>query len=162
MNKALFTTLMFMLSVCIFSAIAGSVWAAYNWEDVWYLRLSEDSKYRNLYSILYNFTCEFVLIFADVFTFVITYSLMIPISLYVSIEIVHVFQAVQIDWDLEMYDDETQTAAKARTSNLSEELGQVSYIFADKTGTLTRYSTTARSLFANQFKEILWSLYGAL
>lgn len=84
----------------------------------------------------------------DVFTFVITYSLMIPISLYVSIEIVHVFQAVQIDWDLEMYDDEAQTAAKARTSNLSEELGQVSYIFADKTGTLTRYLPCPLS-FAN-------------
>lgn len=37
-----------------------------------------------------------------------------------------------------MYHEETNTPAMARTSNLNEELGQVKYIFSDKTGTLTR------------------------
>ena len=37
-----------------------------------------------------------------------------------------------------MYYDENDTPAMARTSNLNEELGQVKYIFSDKTGTLTR------------------------
>lgn len=40
--------------------------------------------------------------------------------------------------DREMYYEETDTPAMARTSNLNEELGQVKYIFSDKTGTLTR------------------------
>lgn len=40
--------------------------------------------------------------------------------------------------DREMYHAETDTPAMARTSNLNEELGQVKYIFSDKTGTLTR------------------------
>lgn len=40
--------------------------------------------------------------------------------------------------DVEMYHPETDTPAMARTSNLNEELGQVKYIFSDKTGTLTR------------------------
>lgn len=33
-----------------------------------------------------------------------------------------------------MYHAETDTPALARTSNLNEELGQVQYIFSDKTG----------------------------
>ena len=37
-----------------------------------------------------------------------------------------------------MYYAPTDTPAVARTSNLNEELGQIKYIFSDKTGTLTR------------------------
>lgn len=37
-----------------------------------------------------------------------------------------------------MYHEETNTPAMARTSNLNEELGQIKYIFSDKTGTLTK------------------------
>lgn len=40
--------------------------------------------------------------------------------------------------DLEMYDEENDFFANARTSNLNEELGLVKYVFSDKTGTLTR------------------------
>ena len=40
-------------------------------------------------------------------------------------------------YDIDMYDHESGTLAKAQASNLNEELGQVEYIFSDKTGTLT-------------------------
>jgi phospholipid-translocating ATPase len=50
---------------------------------------------------------------------------MIPISLYVSMEIVKLAQTLLINEDLEMYDEPTDTPAKAKTSNLNEELGQV-------------------------------------
>lgn len=36
-----------------------------------------------------------------------------------------------------MYDEATDQPALANTSDLNEELGQVEYLFADKTGTLT-------------------------
>ncbi len=39
-----------------------------------------------------------------------------------------------INGDRDMYDAETDTPALARTSNLNEELGQIQYIFSDKTG----------------------------
>lgn len=65
------------------------------------------------------------------------YSSFIPISLYVSIEIVKVLQSIFISQDIHMYYEEADKPAHARTSNLNEELGQVDTILSDKTGTLT-------------------------
>ncbi|XP_074302179.1 putative phospholipid-transporting ATPase 4 isoform X1 [Silene latifolia] len=70
-------------------------------------------------------------------TALILYGYLIPISLYVSIEFVKFLQAIFIDQDIHMYDEESGTPAQARTSNLNEELGQVDTILSDKTGTLT-------------------------
>ncbi|KAH0674342.1 hypothetical protein KY290_023936 [Solanum tuberosum] len=70
-------------------------------------------------------------------TAVMLYSYLIPISLYVSIEIVKVLQSIFINKDINMYYEETDKPAHARTSNLTEELGQVDTILSDKTGTLT-------------------------
>ncbi|KAL9251249.1 putative phospholipid-transporting ATPase 8 [Drosera capensis] len=65
------------------------------------------------------------------------YGYLIPISLYISIEIVKVAQSIFINQDRDMYYEETDRPARARTSNLIEELGQVYTILSDKTGTLT-------------------------
>uniref|UniRef100_A0A1J3G1K2 Phospholipid-transporting ATPase n=2 Tax=Noccaea caerulescens TaxID=107243 RepID=A0A1J3G1K2_NOCCA len=70
-------------------------------------------------------------------TAVMLYGNFIPISLYVSIEIVKVLQSVFINNDVHMYYEETDKPAHARTSNLNEELGMVDTILSDKTGTLT-------------------------
>jgi phospholipid-translocating P-type ATPase (flippase) len=69
---------------------------------------------------------------------VVVINAMIPISLYVTLEIVRVIQALQVSWDKEMVADELR--ANARTSNISDDLGQIEYIFSDKTGTLTQNS----------------------
>ncbi|RHY98659.1 hypothetical protein DYB35_011031, partial [Aphanomyces astaci] len=61
----------------------------------------------------------------------------IPISLYVSLTTVKFLQAMFMAWDLKMYHAESDTPAIVRTMALNEELGQISYIFSDKTGTLT-------------------------
>jgi phospholipid-transporting ATPase len=64
---------------------------------------------------------------------------LIPIALYVSIEMVKVVQSMCfIGLDRSMYHPDTDTPAVARTSNLNEELGMVNTILSDKTGTLTR------------------------
>ncbi|KAE8736256.1 putative phospholipid-transporting ATPase 9 [Hibiscus syriacus] len=70
-------------------------------------------------------------------TALLLYSYFIPISLYVSIEIVKVLQSIFINQDVHMYYEEADKPAHARTSNLNEELGQVDTILSDKTGTLT-------------------------
>ncbi|CAF1628478.1 unnamed protein product, partial [Adineta ricciae] len=71
-------------------------------------------------------------------TFFILFNNLIPISLQITVDLVKFIQAYFINWDKDMYDSETDTPANARTSNLNEELGQVKYIFSDKTGTLTK------------------------
>ncbi|XP_072093011.1 phospholipid-transporting ATPase 3 isoform X2 [Arachis hypogaea] len=82
---------------------------------------------------------RFLVFLLTMFTLITLYSTIIPISLYVSIEMIKFIQSTQfINKDLHMYHLETNTPALARTSNLNEELGQVEYIFSDKTGTLTR------------------------
>lgn len=53
-------------------------------------------------------------------------------------EIVKFQQAALINSDLDMYYVPTDTPALCRTSSLVEELGQIEFIFSDKTGTLTR------------------------
>ncbi|GAB4840230.1 Putative phospholipid-transporting ATPase 9 [Ancistrocladus abbreviatus] len=73
-------------------------------------------------------------------TALMLYGYLIPISLYVSIEIVKVLQSLFINNDVHMYYEEADKPAHARTSNLNEELGQVDTILSDKTGTLTSNS----------------------
>uniref|UniRef100_A0A673HLZ4 Phospholipid-transporting ATPase n=1 Tax=Sinocyclocheilus rhinocerous TaxID=307959 RepID=A0A673HLZ4_9TELE len=70
-------------------------------------------------------------------TFIILFNNLIPISLLVTLEVIKFVQAFFINWDTDMLYEVTNTPAMARTSNLNEELGQVKYIFSDKTGTLT-------------------------
>lgn len=74
----------------------------------------------------------------NLLTFLILFNNLIPISLQVTLEVVRFMQAIFINMDIKMYHAESDTPAMARTSNLNEELGQVRYIFSDKTGTLTR------------------------
>ncbi|KAL4252396.1 Phospholipid-transporting ATPase [Abortiporus biennis] len=73
----------------------------------------------------------------DILTFIILYNNLIPISLIVTMEVVKFQQAQLINSDLDMYYQKTDTPALCRTSSLVEELGQIEYVFSDKTGTLT-------------------------
>ncbi len=64
-------------------------------------------------------------------------QMLIPISLFVSIEIVKICQVYFIHQDMELYDEETDSHLQCRALNITEDLGQMQYIFSDKTGTLT-------------------------
>ncbi|SCU82094.1 LAFA_0C09032g1_1 [Lachancea sp. 'fantastica'] len=78
------------------------------------------------------------LFFKDILTYWILFSNLVPISLFVTVEMIKYYQAYMISSDLDLYDEKTDTPTVVRTSSLVEELGQIEYIFSDKTGTLTR------------------------
>jgi phospholipid-translocating ATPase len=70
------------------------------------------------------------------FAFALMFNTMIPLSLYISLEIIKVGQFFFLQ-DVEMYDPASDTPVVANTTTILEDLGQVNYIFSDKTGTLT-------------------------
>lgn len=69
--------------------------------------------------------------------FVTLLSNFVPLSLYVTIELVTLVMRVLINQDVNMYDAYTDTRTVARSTTVTD-LGQVEYIFSDKTGTLTQ------------------------
>ncbi|TYG60421.1 hypothetical protein ES288_D07G067200v1 [Gossypium darwinii] len=128
----------FLFAVLVGLSIIGSIFFGIETrEDLengkmrrWYLRPDDTTIY-------YNPKRAAVAAILQFLTALMLYSYLIPISLYVSIEIVKVLQSIFINQDLHMYHEETDKPAHARTSNLNEELGQVDTILSDKTGTLT-------------------------
>jgi len=73
-----------------------------------------------------------------VLRFIILLNQLIPISLYVTLEVVKVIQCIFLNWDRQMYHKASDTPFVCRTTTLNEDLGQVQYILSDKTGTLTQ------------------------
>uniref|UniRef100_A0A665W8V2 Phospholipid-transporting ATPase n=1 Tax=Echeneis naucrates TaxID=173247 RepID=A0A665W8V2_ECHNA len=70
-------------------------------------------------------------------TMIIVLQVLIPISLYVSIEIVKLGQIYFIQNDLALYNEHLDSRIQCRALNITEDLGQIEYLFCDKTGTLT-------------------------
>uniref|UniRef100_A0A673HMC1 Phospholipid-transporting ATPase n=1 Tax=Sinocyclocheilus rhinocerous TaxID=307959 RepID=A0A673HMC1_9TELE len=111
-----------LLAISLVCSIGQTIWKYQYGNDAWYMDLN--------YGAAANFGLNFL-------TFIILFNNLIPISLLVTLEVIKFVQAFFINWDTDMLYEVTNTPAMARTSNLNEELGQVKYIFSDKTGTLT-------------------------
>uniref|UniRef100_A0A8C9VG64 Phospholipid-transporting ATPase n=1 Tax=Scleropages formosus TaxID=113540 RepID=A0A8C9VG64_SCLFO len=110
-----------LLAISLVCSIGQSIWKSHHGNSAWYMDLNGGAA---------NFGLNFL-------TFIILFNNLIPISLLVTLEVIKFVQAYFINWDVDMLYEATNTPAMARTSNLNEELGQVKYVFSDKTGTLT-------------------------
>jgi phospholipid-translocating ATPase len=74
----------------------------------------------------------------DYFSFFVLFKYLVPISLYVTIEIHKLFGGFFLEWDQDLYDEEIDQPCIVNTSDLNDDLGQVQLLFSDKTGTLTK------------------------
>ncbi|XP_047324539.1 probable phospholipid-transporting ATPase 4 [Impatiens glandulifera] len=130
MDKIIYILFSLLLLLSFASSIAFADRTEKKMPDWWYMQPFNKSEFYNPKKPALSGLFHLV-------TALILYGYLIPISLYVSIEVVKVLQAIFINQDIHMFDEDTGTPAQARTSNLNEELGQVDTILSDKTGTLT-------------------------
>ncbi|GBP31603.1 Phospholipid-transporting ATPase ID [Eumeta japonica] len=132
LNFLIIGIVFFLLSMCVFCTVACGVWE-------WLI-----GRYFKVYLPWDTLvpvepaSGAVVIAFLVFFSYAIVMNTVVPISLYVSVEVIRFAQSFLINWDEKMYYEKTGTAAKARTTTLNEELGQIQYIFSDKTGTLTQ------------------------
>ncbi|XP_036298512.1 probable phospholipid-transporting ATPase IM isoform X2 [Pipistrellus kuhlii] len=87
--------------------------------------------------------------FLTFWSYIIILNTVVPISLYVSVEVIRLGHSYFINWDQKMYYSRKATPAAARTTTLNEELGQIEYVFSDKTGTLTQNIMTFKKCSIN-------------
>ncbi|KAK4301015.1 hypothetical protein Pmani_026817 [Petrolisthes manimaculis] len=96
------------------------------------------------------------LVYQDAVSFLVIFSYIIPVSLYVTLEIQKFLGTMFLQWDEEVTGTGEDEAPKVNTSDLNEELGQVEYLFSDKTGTLTENVMNFRQCSVNsrRYKEM--------
>ncbi|XP_068140555.1 phospholipid-transporting ATPase VD isoform X1 [Drosophila tropicalis] len=82
-------------------------------------------------------------------TNIVILQVMIPLSLYVTIELCKILQVYHIHNNIELYDPDTNRQTECRAMNITEELGQIQHIFSDKTGTLTENKMIFRRCVVN-------------
>lgn len=128
MNVHVFWCVIILLVMCLFTAIGHGLWM-FQYGDkrpVFDVLSPEGTDLSPVMTAVYLFL-----------TMIIVFQVLIPISLFVSIEIVKICQVFFIHQDLDLYDEETDSHLQCRALNITEDLGQMQYIFSDKTGTLT-------------------------
>jgi phospholipid-translocating ATPase len=132
LNKLVIVIFIFLLFLCLIASIGSYVWDqhfadSFN-EYLPNYRLTSDGteiSRKSIFTAILSFL-----------SYIILMNTVVPISLYVTVELIRVGLSKFIDWDSRMVFE--GRGAKARTTTLNEELGQVQYVFSDKTGTLTQ------------------------
>uniref|UniRef100_I3LWA1 Phospholipid-transporting ATPase n=1 Tax=Ictidomys tridecemlineatus TaxID=43179 RepID=I3LWA1_ICTTR len=128
MNVFLIVYLCILVSKALVNTVLKYVWQSEPFRDEpWYNQKTESERQRNL----------FLRAFTDFLAFMVLFNYIIPVSMYVTVEMQKFLGSYFISWDEDMFDEETGEGPLVNTSDLNEELGQVEYIFTDKTGTLT-------------------------
>lgn len=138
MNFQIIILSLFLAALCIVVSVCAAVWLRRHRNELddmpFYRRkdFSEEGEVKDFNYLGWGLEIAFTFLMS-----VIVFQVMIPISLYISMELVRLGQAYFMVRDTQMYDEASNTKFQCRALNINEDLGQVKYIFSDKTGTLT-------------------------
>lgn len=131
LDKVIWVMIVVLFAMSLVTGLAFGILTREYGPDMFYLQPGVSDPYYNPNKAAVAGILSFV-------TSLVLYGYLVPIALYVTLEIVRVLQAAFIMPDIHMYDEETGRPAKVKSTGLNEELGQVDTILSDKTGTLTR------------------------
>ncbi|KAJ3584846.1 hypothetical protein NHX12_015341, partial [Muraenolepis orangiensis] len=128
MNAYLVVYLCILISKAFINTVLKYVWQADpNRDEPWYNNRTDAERERHIA----------IRAFTDFLAYMVLFNYIIPVSMYVTVEMQKFLGSYFIMWDDDMWDKELGERAIVNTSDLNEELGQVEYVFTDKTGTLT-------------------------
>ena len=140
LNYYLLFIFIFLMLCCVISSI---------YHHIYYLR--NKKFYDNFIFINNSANTESFIIF---FTYFLLLNTMIPISLIVSIEIIKMIQGIFMTWDILLYSKWRHCFCGVKSVSIIEELGNVNFIFSDKTGTLTKNQLQFKyCIIENKFYE---------
>uniref|UniRef100_A0A8C7HAY5 Phospholipid-transporting ATPase n=1 Tax=Oncorhynchus kisutch TaxID=8019 RepID=A0A8C7HAY5_ONCKI len=122
MNMDILWSVVLLVIMCLTAAIGHGLW----------LRNLEEASF-----LIPDTTSPALAGFYLFWTMIIVLQVLIPVSLYVSIEIVKLGQIFFIQNDVDFYNEYLDSRIQCRALNITEDLGQIQYVFSDKTGTLT-------------------------
>ncbi|XP_017055871.1 phospholipid-transporting ATPase VA isoform X2 [Drosophila ficusphila] len=136
MNIDVIWCVIILLILCVVGAIGCRMWlSSFTQFPVPYLPIDR-----------LNANLESLWIF---WTYIVILQVMIPLSLYVTIELCKILQVFHIHNNVDLFDQETNKQTECRAMNITEELGQIQHIFTDKTGTLTENKMIFRRCVVN-------------
>ena len=160
-NKLILQVFIIQIIASAIGSIIGTSWMTSNIDSATYLGFDPNDAWNTSGGLLFIKTTG---------TWILIFTNFVPISLIVTLEIVKFWQGSFMGFDVNMYDGDQDFPCKAQTTNINEELGQIEYIFSDKTGTLTcnimefkKFSTRAGSFnfvkgdpVKNDIKDLLF------
>lgn len=137
MNKEIIILSIFLVILCTLVSICHGVWLRRHREELYLMQFYRKYDYSEPEVDKYEYYGWGMEIFFAFLMSVIVFQVMIPISLYISVELVRIGQAYFMIGDDRMFDKSTNSRFQCRALNINEDLGQIKYVFSDKTGTLT-------------------------